>query len=133
MFFVLIFTFVILPMLELSVLIKAGTLWGVGNTLLLIVLTGVLGAALARQQGLRVLFEVQKDLSRGVMPTDKLVDGLLILVAGVVLLTPGFITDAIGFLVLWPTGRGWLKKRIAHVMQNRYVRTITTEVTIEDE
>src|SRR3989338_8354739 len=107
MFGYLILLFTILPALELALLIKVGTHIGVGNTLFIIIFTGILGAYLARLQGFIVLRKIQNDLNRGIMPNSQLMDGLMILVGGILLLTPGFITDAFGFLLLIPWTR-WL-------------------------
>ena len=111
-FFYLIILFTILPALELVLLIKIGTIIGVAHTFALIILTGVLGAYLARLQGFSVLRNIQANLQQGIMPKEDLIDALLIFVAGIVLLTPGFITDAAGLLVLFPATRGPVKRFI---------------------
>ncbi len=129
---VLIVIFVALPLVELALLIKAGSVWGAANTILIVILTGVLGATLARAQGLQALFHIQRDLQQGVMPTDKLVDGFMILAAGLVLLTPGFITDAVGFFVLWPWGRSWVKKIVMNHCQNIQQNAHTVEYRIDE-
>jgi UPF0716 protein FxsA len=110
MFGYLILLFTILPACELALLIKVGTHIGVVNTLLILVLTGVLGAYLARLQGFLILQKIQNNLNQGVMPSAQLIDGLMILVGGIVLLTPGFITDMLGFLLLIPWTRSLIKK-----------------------
>ncbi|MBN1870512.1 MAG: FxsA family protein [Candidatus Omnitrophica bacterium] len=112
MFGYLILLFTILPALELALLLKIGSNIGVGNTLLIIILTGVLGAYLARLQGFCVLRKIQDDLNLGILPNDQLMDGLLILAGGILLLTPGFITDTFGFMFLIPWARSLIKKRI---------------------
>jgi len=129
MFGYLVLLFTVLPALELTLLIKIGTHIGVGNTLFIIIFTGVLGAYLARLQGFLVLNKIQNDLNKGLMPSDQLLDGFLILVGGIVLLTPGFITDTIGFALLIPLTRSLLKKWLNHKMQemvqNGQVTTFT--------
>jgi len=119
MFYIFIFLFIVFPLAEIAVLIKIGSYLGLASTILIIIGTAVLGATLARIQGLKVLVEIQHDLNAGKMPADKLIDGLLILLAGVVLLTPGFITDAMGFFVLWPGGRRIVKKLLMRGFQKR--------------
>lgn len=119
MFPVIVFIFIVLPLAELALLIQVGTWVGVGHTILLIVLTAILGASLARYQGLKVLYEIHSDLSQGLVPTDKLLDGVLILVAGVLLLTPGFITDAAGFFFLWPRGRRFVRETLRRYFAKR--------------
>jgi len=120
MFGYLILLFTILPALELVLLIKIGTHIGVTSTLFIIIFTGVLGAYLARLQGFLALQKIQAELARGVLPSVELMDGLMILVGGVVLLTPGFITDTLGFLLLIPWTRAlikkWLSKKFEHMI-----------------
>lgn len=105
MFLRLLLLFTLVPLLELFLLVKLGTVIGIGATVLIVICTGVLGAWLARWQGLGVLRRLTEDVNQGRLPTDALIDGLLILIAGAVLLTPGLITDALGFLLLVPQGR----------------------------
>jgi len=110
MFGYLVLLFTLVPAIELMLLIEIGGTIGAGNTILIIVSTGVLGAYLARLQGFLVLQKIQSDLNRGIMPNSEMIDGLMILVGGIVLLTPGFITDAFGFLLLIPWTRALIKK-----------------------
>lgn len=117
MFIYLILLFTILPALELAILIKVGAHIGVMPTLLLIVFTGVLGAYLARLQGFYILNKIQNELNRGLMPQSELVDGLLILIGGIVLLTPGFVTDTFGFLLLIPWSRNLIKLGVTKYFQ----------------
>lgn len=113
----LILLFTIIPAVELAILIKVGTIIGVTNTMLLIIFTGVLGAALARYQGFTVLNSIQNELNRGIMPSHQLIDGLMILVGGIVLLTPGFVTDALGFTLLIPWTRSLIKALVQRKME----------------
>lgn len=92
--------FTLVPLAELWLLIRIGGLVGVPATLGLVLFTGAAGAALARREGLRSWLAVQRELAMGRMPGIELVHGLLILLAGIVLITPGVITDAIGLLLL---------------------------------
>ncbi|MEK9772856.1 MAG: FxsA family protein [Opitutae bacterium] len=94
--------FIFLPMIELYLLIMLGSRIGPMPTIGLIVLTGILGATLARQQGISVLSKIQGEMASGKPPTQELVEGALILVGGIVLLTPGIITDIFGFSLLVP-------------------------------
>ncbi|MBM7660566.1 UPF0716 protein FxsA [Bacillus mesophilus] len=109
---------IIVPALEIGLLIVSGQTFGVPVTILLIIGTGVLGAWLAKKQGTRAIQQVQYQISRGQMPGDVIVDGLCILVGGVVLLTPGFITDAIGFILLFPQTRKMVKPFILNIIRS---------------
>lgn len=100
---------IIVPALEIGLLILSGNTLGILPTILLIILTGVLGAWLAKKEGLQVLRLAQLQMQRGEMPGEAILDGICILVGGVVLLTPGFITDALGFVLLIPVTRGVAK------------------------
>jgi len=97
--------FIFLPMVELYFLIMLGSRIGAMPTIGLIVLTGIIGATLARQQGLSVLSKIQREMSSGKPPAQELVEGALIVVGGIVLLTPGIITDIFGFSLLIPPFR----------------------------
>lgn len=113
MFLRLVLLFTLLPILELYLLIEIGAVIGGFNTILIVLSTGVFGAWLAQQEGLRALQRVQSELNAGRMPTDALVDGVLILVAGVVMLAPGLITDAAGLLLLIPPSRAVVRRWLA--------------------
>lgn len=112
--------FIIVPALEIWVLILSGRWIGVPLTILIIILTGLLGARLARKEGLDTLRRAQEQMSYGQVPGESLLDGICVIVGGVLLLTPGFITDITGFLLLYkPTRRfaknkikNWLKRKI---------------------
>lgn len=105
LFRLLVILFIVIPAIELWGLISVGKVIGGWTTVVLVILTGVVGAWLAKQQGLQVLQLVQVQLSRGQMPTDALIDGVLVLVGAILLLTPGFVTDSVGFFLLVPYTR----------------------------
>ncbi len=117
MLFRLLLLFTLMPLLELAVMIKIGQHIGVLPTIAMILGAGVFGAALARHEGLRTLRAVQEDLAAGRLPHDRLIDALLILVAGVLLVAPGIVTDLIALLLLIPPVRilvrRWLRRRFA--------------------
>ena len=129
MLIILFLLFTVLPALELLVLIKVGTTIGALNTLILVLLIGAIGAQLARLQGFLVIQKVQDNLSRGVMPSSELLDGVLILVGGLLLLTPGFITDVLGIFLLIPPARYlikiFLKKKLQSMMDKGEVISVT--------
>jgi len=104
--------FTIVPVVELALLIQIGGLLGLGPTLLLVMGTGFAGAWLARREGLRGWLAVRDELQGGQLPGESLVHALLILVAGIVLITPGVITDIAGILLLVPPVRRSLIARV---------------------
>ena len=111
MFGRLLLLFVFLPMIELYLLIMLGARIGPMPTIGLIVLTGIIGATLARQQGLSTLAKIQNELRQGRAPTQELAEGAMILVGGLVLLTPGILTDIFGFAMMVPGIRRSLAKQ----------------------
>lgn len=115
MFWKLFLAFTLIPALEIYILITVGNTIGALNTLIVIILTGVAGAYLAKLEGMYTLFKIQTNLQQGIMPAEELIDALIILVAGIVLLTPGFLTDITGLLLLIPQVRffvkRWLRKK----------------------
>ncbi len=121
MFLRLLLLFTVVPLAELFLLVKLGTVIGIGATVLIVICTGVLGAWLARWQGLGVLRRLTDDMNQGRLPADALIDGLLILIAGAVLLTPGLITDALGFFLLVPQGRAVVRRLITARFEKRTV------------
>ncbi len=116
MFFKLLIAIIIVPALEIFLLLKVSVHLGFGFTFVMVILTGIVGAKLAHSQGLSVLRKIQSELSQGRAPAETIVEGLCVLVAGVVLLTPGFITDAIGFSLLIPQVRRKLRGGILKFM-----------------
>jgi UPF0716 protein FxsA len=113
----LLILFTVVPLVELMLLIEIGRQVGLAATVALILATGALGAWLARAQGLRTLAELQRELQAGRPPTAALVDGLLILIAGAVLLTPGLLTDLCGFFLLVPAGRKLVREALSRRFQ----------------
>lgn len=109
MLFRLLLLFVLIPLIELALLIQLGSWIGFWPTIALVVVTGTLGALLAKSQGMRVLRQIQVELSVGQVPTSRLLDGLMILIGGIVLLTPGLLSDVAGLLLLLPVTRNKLK------------------------
>ncbi|CAN7291850.1 FxsA family protein [Rossellomorea sp. LjRoot5] len=100
---------IIIPALEIGLLVLSGQAIGLVPTVLLIITTGILGAYLAKKQGIETIRKAQRDMQYGQMPGEAIMDGLCILVGGILLLTPGFVTDAFGFLLLLPPTRRMFK------------------------
>ncbi len=101
-FLVILAALIGVPLLEIAILIEAGSWFGVFATLAAIVLTAVIGTALVRAQGLATLFRFRQRVEEGETPAEELIGGLCLVIAGVLLLAPGFITDTIGFTLLIP-------------------------------
>lgn len=110
--------FIVMPIAELYVLIQVGTKIGVLNTVLLVFVTAIVGVALLRQQGVAMLFRANQRLQQGELPLEELLSGMMLAFGGALLLTPGFITDAIGFSCLLPWTRAWL---VAHLVAKGHV------------
>lgn len=106
----LLLLFTVLPLTEFWLLWQLAGGLGLPQTIVLVLATGFLGAALARQQGVATLWRIRQQLASNQMPTDALFDGALILVAGAVLITPGVLTDAAGFCLLVPPIRAVVKR-----------------------
>jgi UPF0716 protein FxsA len=117
--------FTLIPVIELYLLIKIGSVMGAASTILLVILTGAAGAWLARMQGLQTMMQVQNKMQAGEMPAEELIDAVIIFAAGVVLLTPGLITDVAGLLLLFPPSRlvfkQWLRRRIETMVDSRTI------------
>jgi UPF0716 protein FxsA len=111
--------FIVIPLVELALLIQIGRFVGLWPTIGLVVLTGAVGAALARAQGLRVLWAFQEATSQGRLPAQAIQDGLAILVGGALLLTPGLLTDLVGFSLLIPPTRSWVQSRVRNAIRRR--------------
>lgn len=116
----LILLFTVIPVLELYILIQIGSRIGAFTTIMLVLVTGVTGAFLAKLQGLRVWLTIQNEMAEHRLPGDHLIDAVLILAAGVTLITPGLLTDIAGFLILIPATRApirnFVKAKLTRMM-----------------
>ena len=117
--FKLILLFVITPLVELAILIYLGTIIGALYTILIVIVTGLIGALLARNQGLTTLSRIRNDIERGILPAEELFKGVLILVGGLLLLTPGLVTDLAGFAMLIPQTRKVVAKWLCRFIQRK--------------
>ena len=121
MFFRLFLLFTAIPLLELMILIDLGSWMGVAPTLGLVLLTGAAGAWIARLQGLSVLGRIQRELAEGRLPGAELVEGALVLAGGLLLLTPGLLTDLMGLSLMVPAFRSavraWLIRRLERLVR----------------
>ena len=106
-------------MVELALLIKVGSYFGLFNTILIVILTAVVGAYMVKMEGLGVMYRIQQSMQEGVFPEDELINGMMILVAGGMLLTPGFFTDVIGFLMVIPFTRNNIRKFLMQFIKSK--------------
>jgi UPF0716 protein FxsA len=112
---ILFLIFLVVPLIEIYLLIQIGSIVGAGTTIFLVVFTALLGALLVRTQGFSTLARVQSQLANGQIPAVEIIEGLFLFIAGALLLTPGFFTDAVGFIFLTPP----LRRLIIHSMIDR--------------
>lgn len=98
--------FIVMPVVEMAVLIKVGSLIGVWPTILFVLLTAVIGASLLKRQGLSTLMRANQKMNAGEIPAKEVAEGFMLAVGGALLLTPGFVTDSVGFALLMPGVRG---------------------------
>lgn len=122
--------FILVPLAELYLLLKVGSVFGAFHTVLLVVLTAALGALLAKLEGLRTWRRIQEQLAKGQMPAEELVDSVLIFMAGALLLTPGFITDGLGLGVLFPGTRVYVKRWLRRQF-DRHLHRQTVEFRLD--
>lgn len=113
--------FVVIPVLELIIFTVVSDLIGLGNTLLLVIITAVVGATLVRWQGLSVFRKFRQQQMAGQIPTSPIVHGVLILVGGALLLTPGFLTDAVGFALMVPPVRQLIYRFGRRLLRSRTI------------
>ena len=117
----LLIAFIVTPIIEIAVLIQVGGWLGLWPTLALIILTAIAGTWMLRQQGFAVLSRAQSQLERGTVPLAEVFEGICLVVAGALLLTPGFVTDLMGGALLLPPFRTWLY----HVLGSRFRASVS--------
>ena len=111
--------FILIPLVELAILVFLGTIIGFWYTILIIITTGFLGAFMARRQGIKTLSRIRSSLEQGIVPSNELFHGALIVVGGLLLLTPGLITDITGFALLLPQTRRIIGKAIVRQIRRK--------------
>ena len=119
MFLRLLAAFIIIPLVELYLLLRMAAWTGPGATFLLVLVTGIIGSWLAKRESVIAWAKFQQTVAQGRMPSKEIQDGMMILFAGALLLTPGLITDIIGFLLLTPPGRSFVRKFVIQRYLNR--------------
>jgi UPF0716 protein FxsA len=115
----LLLLFTLMPLVEIWILIELGAVIGSWATILLIASTGFIGVFLARSQGFAVLYKMRKDMEAGLVPADQFFDGACILIGGALLITPGLLTDLLGFSLLIPQGRVIFKSAAYRYLNRR--------------
>ena len=118
----LLLLFTVIPILELYILVKIANMTDWMFTILLVIFTGIMGAYLAKQQGQQIISRIQLDLDNGRMPQEELINGLCVLVGGVLLVTPGIITDILGFTLIIPITRYGYKRWIGNMLKDAIKR-----------
>lgn len=119
MLFKLFLIFAVIPVIELALLIKIGSIIGTLNTIIIVILTAIIGAYMVKLEGLGVIYRIQKNMQDGIFPAEELINGVMILIAGALLLTPGFFTDIIGFLMVFPVSRSYIKRIARRYIEKR--------------
>jgi UPF0716 protein FxsA len=119
MFLRLFLLFTLVPAIELFLIIKVGQTFGAFNTILFIIFTGVVGAFYTRQQGFVVFSNIQRKMHQGDLPGDDLINGAMLLVGGALLITPGFVTDFLGFSLIFPPIREAIKAVVRKQMEKK--------------
>lgn len=112
MLFKLLVAFIVIPLIELVLLIKLAEVTSIAATIALVIVTGVIGSYLARREGMLTLRRFQSALAQGRVPSREIQDGLMIVFAAALLLTPGLLTDALGFVLLIPAGRALVRRTL---------------------
>ncbi len=112
--------FFVIPLIEIYFLVQVGEEIGAGMTILLVIITAIIGVTLLRQQGLRTLMKANQAMQAGKMPAQEMFDGFILAAVGILLVTPGFFTDGIGFILLVPS----IRKALMHsLLKNMTVQT----------
>lgn len=115
------FLFVLVPIFEMWILIEVGSQIGALPTIALVVLTASIGLSLLKQQGLSTILSARRKMDAGAIPASELVSGVMIAVGGALLLTPGFVTDSVGFVLLIPQTRRWVLFRLIDRYRDKIV------------
>lgn len=115
----LILIFILIPAIEIGIFIWTGNLIGGWSVVLLIILTGIIGAGLVKQQGMVTWKRAQLSIYNREVPREQIIDGICIILGGILLLTPGFLTDFLGFLFVLPWTRGPFKKLIGLLIMKK--------------
>ena len=121
MFFRLLLFFILTPLVEMAILIELGRRFGMWHTVGIVVLTGIIGASLAKTQGVQVYRNLTESLNNGELPHNHLIEALLLLVGGALLITPGLLTDIAGFVLVLPWTRRLARDQVISQFRKRLI------------
>ena len=113
------FLFIFIPIIEIIIFITVGSNIGIINTIAIILITALAGIFLVKKQGIYLLFNAQKNLSQGIMPTEEIKGGIFLLISGLLLITPGFFTDCIGFTIFLKPVQNYINSKAKEYFQSR--------------
>ena len=111
--------FVIIPIIEIAIFISIGSNIGILNTIAIILITALVGIFLIRRKGISLLFNAQKNMSLGIMPTEEIKGGIFLLISGLLLITPGFFTDLIGFSIFFKPVQNFITKKSKYYFKSK--------------
>ena len=111
--------FIFIPIIEIAIFITVGSNIGILNTIAIILLTAIVGIYFVRRQGLSLLFNAQRNMAQGIMPTEEIKGGIFLLISGLLLITPGFFTDCIGFLMFLKPVQDFVAQKARNYFQSR--------------
>ena len=111
--------FIFIPIIEIAIFITVGSNIGILNTIAIILLTAVIGIYFVRRQGLSLLFNAQRNMAQGIMPTEEIKGGVFLLISGLLLITPGFFTDCVGFLMFLKPVQNFVSQKARNYFHSR--------------
>ena len=111
--------FIFIPIIEIAIFITVGSNIGILNTIAIILLTAIVGIYFVRRQGLNLLFNAQRNMAQGIMPAEEIKGGIFLLISGLLLITPGFFTDCIGFLMFLKPVQNFVSQKARNYFQSR--------------
>ena len=111
--------FIFIPIIEIAIFITVGSNIGIVNTIAIIFLTAVIGIYFVRRQGLTLLFNAQRNMTQGIMPTEEIKGGIFLLISGLLLITPGFFTDCVGFLMFLKPVQNFISQKARNYFHSR--------------
>lgn len=121
MFGILLTLFIIVPIVELYILVTVGREIGTMNTIAIVIITGIVGASFAKSQGAQIIYKIRTTMNQGQMPGRELLQGAMILAGGIMLLTPGFLTDLLGLSLLVPVTRQFYTNLALEYIRRRFL------------